>query len=140
MNLSLDSTAAFLYTSNCCSSVGMETPSRKKNSVLKRPTPSAPKDIALEQSLSPPMLAARQTLEPSPVSVALSMYLFNSSFLSAYIRLFFSYIFRVFPEGFKNTSPYSPSIITGSLSFTLEHIPFKLRTAGISRALARIAA
>ena len=134
------STAAFLYSSNCSSSVGSAFLLRKRNSVLKSPTPSAPALTALAASSAPPILAASITFFPSAVSVLLLINVFNSSICSSYFFFFFSYIESVRCVGLMKTSPYAPSIIIESPLFTLLSIPFTLSTAGISSALARIEA
>ena len=99
------STAAFLYSSNCSSSVGSAFLLRKRNSVLKSPTPSAPALTALAASSAPPILAASITFFPSAVSVLLLINVFNSSMCSSYFFFFFSYIENVRCVGLIKTSP-----------------------------------
>ena len=110
----------------------------KRNSVLNSPTPSAPSLTAFAASSALPILAASITRLPSLVTVCLLIYFLSSITLSSYCFFFLAYIFLVMSLGDTNTSPYAPSTIMSSPSLTSLHIPFTLRTAGISKALASI--
>ena len=110
-----------------------------RNSVRNRPIPSPSYSSTLSTSSGLPILATISTRTPSFVTEALPINC-SSSFFSSWNRTFLaSYPALTSASGFTYTSPVLPSRTTSSPSLTPSIKLFTATTAGISRALARIA-
>ncbi len=117
----------------------MSLRSMYKNSVRKRPTPSAPLEIAVFRSLIVPIFAATVMRLPAFVytaRLAAAVFFAFSVLNFSDIRVYFD---SSFSSGFISTVPLTPSVMTLSPVFTLPSIPLQPTTAAMPKAFAKIA-
>jgi len=121
-----------LYASNCSSSVGIVSESIYKNSLLNKPTPSAPFSITASISLGVPILATTSVLYPSLVMLFLFLNFAKLPFSSFNSFWIFSNLATSSCEGSKNISPVPPFIAIYMSLAMLSKAPLAPTIAGIS--------